>query len=159
MGRRTPRFTGRSSGVSGLRRHLNQLAQAEPEAIRKEVIAKGRDPFIEGLIQALAEPGFYCDSCKRSGRERWAFRLYAELAEMVGMKVNIAEAIAAALGVGLSAARGSVETVSRAQGMSEPALCREMIQHLREYAGKIGCEWTELESHLSQAEVIENGGP
>lgn len=85
--------------------------------------------------------------------DRTCMNLYAEMRGLVGSKLDLAAAVMAAVGAGAVLARSAVETVNRASLMSEPAVCREMIQHLREYAAKVGCEWTELEAKLSSAEV------
>lgn len=145
--------TGRSSGVSGLRRHLNALALADPEAIRTEVIARGRDPFINGLIGSLEETGRYCSECERGGRERWAFRLYAELAKLVGSAGDIALTVVNLVGAQPGVAKSAVETVQRVRDMSP----RERAEGMADALSKMGwhCEPPE---GWSSAEVVETNG-
>lgn len=148
-----PRFTGRSSGVSGLRRHLNLLANADPEAIRTEVIAQGREPFVDGLLEALREPGYYCAECKRSGRERWAFRLYAELAKMVGIAPQIAVQIVNLVGAPPDVARQAVETVRTVEHMSDRDMAREGLRIAHDYCAREGITLDELRGSSAEVET------
>jgi hypothetical protein len=148
------RFRGRSSGVSTLRRHLNALAAADPEAIRKEVIAAGRDPFIDGIVAALKDTGRFCYSCKRSGKEKWAFRLFAELADMVGSGVEIAVQVVNLVGAQPREARGAVDMMRRVEAATDDDLARASFAALDRICEARGQDAVALRASL---EVHTNG--
>lgn len=151
----TPHRNGMGSGIGRLRSHLALLAEADPEAIRVEVIAQGRKPFIDGLIETLGETSKHCYSCHRSGKERWAFRLYAELAKLVGAAPEISLQIVNLVGSSVPVAKASVESVERARQMPDSAKCASMLDWLTKH-GVEGVESLTIPESLqaSSAEVM-----
>lgn len=156
-----PKRFGRSSGVSSLRRHLNELAASDPEAIKREVIAQGKDPFVVGLVETLKETSRYCYSCHRGGREKWAFRLYAELAEMVGSGPEINVAVFNAVGAPAPQARQMVERGKEAEALAEnpQALANRLCRWIEGYAKDRGLTVAQVFELVSGAEEEAQEGP
>lgn len=144
---------GGNGGVSQLRRHLTQLAASDPEAIRTEIIARGREPFISGIVDTLAETSRYCHACERHGKERWAFRLYAELAKLVGSAPEITLQIMALVGAQPAVARSAVETQRAVSDMTR----REQIESAVAWLREEGCT-VEMPPGWSTVEVVNGNG-
>lgn len=152
-----PKRFGRSSGVSALRQHLNALAASDPEAIRREVIASGKDPFVTGLVATLSETSKFCYSCHRGGREKWAFRLYAELAELVGSGPEISVAVYNQVGAPIPEARAMVERGKEAAQLAEnpQSLAHRLCRWIEGYAKDRGMTVQQVFEQASGAEVEE----
>ncbi len=83
----------------------------DPDAVRDEFVAVGAIPFCSGVIRGM-EGGTPCSVCGQNAvGERWAFRLFAEVAQWVGSGDKIAETLILQLGAPIAQAREAVEQV------------------------------------------------
>ena len=127
------RMGKRSTYLSAL-----QLAVADdPDAVREEFVAVGAIPFAKGVIAAM-EPGPRCAECGQVAHhgERWAFRLFAEVAGWAHAEQTVVQALIVQLGGSLERARYAVDLL---EGTPEDvhAIYREC---------KAMCEWYEGQS-------------
>jgi len=144
----SPKIGGKG-GIAQLRSHLQLLAQSDPEAIRKEIIAQGREPFIRGIVDTLKETSRYCYSCHRGGKERWAFRLYAELAKLVGASTEIAIQVVNLVGAPAPVARAAVESMERVKSATDEDVARASFAALDAYCEARGMTLDEARASLS----------
>lgn len=115
-----------------------QLAAVDDlDALREEFVDVGAIPFCSGVIKAM-EPGQYCAVCGQTAHgERWAFRLFAEVAQWVGSGEQVAQTLILQLGAPIADAQLAVEQVASAP--KDPhEIARAARNYLAWYEGPSG---------------------
>jgi hypothetical protein len=122
----------------------SDVALRDPEAVRQHVLDEGAREFCDGLLEAL----------KRrhpvTGRvsERWAYLLFAKMAKLVGVQVDVAMLVIQSVGVPLPEAKRAVEQVRELEGLDEHQTAELMAGALARYLEAWPERWGEIATAL-----------
>lgn len=112
------------------------MAAEDPEYLRKHVVEAGAPDWIDGLLDSL-KPRVFCSECQQTSYERWAFRLWAECAKLVGLPPQVNTLIVQQLGVPVDEARAAVGVV-RSASADPDEVYEQALQHVRDEARRRG---------------------
>jgi len=131
------------------------LASEEPETLRKYVVQEGAPDFLKGILESL-KPRTPCRECGQVRHERWAFRLWAEIAKLVGVPQNVQTMIVNQLGVTISEAQSVVPLAVEARDMTDEERYNLCKQYIRWYESE-GPGAGQHAVHTSGGVVVEGG--
>lgn len=119
-----------SSPVKLTRAEAIAAAAEDPEILRRYVVQEGAPVWMTGLISSL-KPRVPCAECGQVRYERWAYRLWAEIAKLVGIPPNVQVLIHNQIGMTINEARDVAPLAREARDMS-PAerydICKQYIR-------------------------------
>lgn len=83
------------------------MAASDPELLRQLVVQEGAPAWVDGMKGALT-PREPCAKCGQTRYERWAFRLWAQVAKLVGITPQVQALIIQQIGAPVEEARDAV---------------------------------------------------
>lgn len=125
------------------------LAALAPDLIRERLC---EPEFTEHFLASLEAGVRQCD--------RTCMRLYAEALKLVGQQINLAVAITAEIGVSVPVARGAVESMERAKGMTVRQRLEMHARALREAGWDVTppADWSEVEVMQNDPQFTTDNG-